>query len=130
MLAVILVLLLTLVLPSSAQTNVWMLVPGFTVREIPVKLSNINNLRFNPQGKLTALGYDGRVHILEDTNRDGLEDKATPFWDKEPLRIPVGMTWAPEGLYVASQGKISLLRDTDKDGKADTHEIIASGWPP
>src|SRR5687767_10357892 len=60
-----------LALPSLGQTNVWMLVPGFTVRELPVKLSNINNLRFNPEGKLTALGYDGRVHILHDSDSDG-----------------------------------------------------------
>jgi hypothetical protein len=25
---------------------------------------------------------------------------------------------------------ISLLRDTDGDGKADVEEIVASGWPP
>lgn len=126
----LILLALVLALPSSAQTNVWMLVPGFTVRELPVKLSNINNLRFNPEGKLTALGYDGRVHILHDTDGDGLEDKAAAFWEKETLRVPVGMAWTKEGLCVSSQGKVSLLRDTDGDSKADTEEIIASGWPP
>ena len=47
--------------PGHAETNVGpvtMLMPGFTVRELPVKLSNINNLRFAPDGSLTALGYD------------------------------------------------------------------------
>src|SRR5258708_11283615 len=48
-------------LASSGQTTVRMLIPGFTVQELPVKLSNINNLRFTPDGKLSALGYDGRV---------------------------------------------------------------------
>lgn len=115
---------------ALAATNVWMLVPGFTVHELPIKLSNINNLRFNPKGELTALGYDGRVHILRDRDKDGLEDQVVPFWDKETLRVPVGMAWAKEGLYVSSQGKVSLLKDTDNDGKADTEEIIASGWPP
>jgi glucose/arabinose dehydrogenase len=106
-----------------------MLVPGFTVQELPIKLSNINNLRFNPRGELTALGYNGRVHILRDTTGDGLEDHALPFWDKDTLRVPVGMAWSQEGLYVSSQGKVSLLKDTDGNGKADTEEIIASGWP-
>jgi hypothetical protein len=60
---------------SLAETNVWMPAPGFIIRELPVKLSNINNLRFTPDGRLTALGYDGRVYILSDSDGDGLEDK-------------------------------------------------------
>lgn len=107
-----------------------MLVPGFTVRELPVKLSNINNLRFTPDGRLTALGYDGRVHILRDTNGDGLEDEDRLFWDKPTLSVPVGMAWSKDGLYVSSHGKVSLLRDTNGDGKADVEDIVASDWPP
>jgi putative heme-binding domain-containing protein len=115
--------------PNSNEV-VRMLVPGFKVRELPVKLSNVNNLRFAPNGDLTALGYDGRVHVLKDTDGDGLEDRAIPFWDRETLRVPVGMAWWKDGLYVSSQGKVSVLRDTDGDGKADAEEIIANGWPP
>ena len=107
-----------------------MLVPGFTVRELPVKLPNVNTLRFAPDGRLTALGYDGRVWLLRDSDGDGLEDTAELFWDKPTISVPVGMAWSTDGLYVSSHGKVSLLRDTDGDGKADTEEIIASGWPP
>lgn len=109
--------------------TVTMLVPGFTVRELPVQLTNINNLRFTPDGKLSALGYDGRVHLLADTDGDGVEDTATLYWEHTTLRVPVGMAWSSQGLYVSSQGKVSLLRDTDGDGKADTEDVIASGWP-
>ena len=118
---------------SLAATNepalVHMLVPGFTVRELPVHLSNLNNLRFAPDGRLFALGYDGRVHVLRDTNGDGLEDTDEIFWDQPTLSVPVGMALAPEGVYVSSHGKISLLRDTNADGKVDAEEIIANGWP-
>src|SRR5882724_3481221 len=107
-----------------------MLTPGFKVHELPVKLSNINNLRFSPDGRLTALGYDGRIHILRDTDGDGLEDEDRLFWDKPTLSVPVGMAWSKDGLYVSSHGKVSLLRDTDGDEKADVEEIVASGWPP
>src|SRR5258706_2077090 len=117
-------------LAAETQTNVQMLVPGFTVRQLPLRLSNINNLRFAPDGRLFALGYDGRVFVLRDTDGDGLEDKAEIFWDKPTLSVPVGMAITPEGVYVSSHGKVSLLRDTDDDGKADIEEIIASGWPP
>src|SRR5256884_6208430 len=106
-----------------------MLVPGFTVRELSVRLPNINNLRFAPDGRLTALGYDGRIWLLRDSDGDSLEDTAELFWDKPNISVPVGMAWSTDGLYVSSHGKVSLLRDTDRDGKADTEEIIASGWP-
>src|SRR5438477_8111763 len=107
-----------------------MLVPGFTARELPVNLPNANNLRFAPDGRLTALGYDGRVWLLRDSDGDGLEDTAELFWDKPTISVPVGMAWSTDGLYVSSHGKVSLLRDMDGDGKADTEEIIASDWPP
>jgi putative heme-binding domain-containing protein len=114
----------------AAEPLVHMLVPGFTVRELPVHLPNVNNLRFAPDGRLTALGYDGRVWLLRDSNGDGLEDSAEVFWDQASLSVPVGMAWSTDGLFVSSHGKVSLLRDTDGDGKADREEIIASGWTP
>jgi putative heme-binding domain-containing protein len=107
-----------------------MLVPGFKVEELPVHLSNQNNLRFAPDGTLTSMGYDGRIWRLRDTDGDGLEDRAEPFWDKPTLSVPVGMAWTTRGLYVASHGKVSLLRDTDGNGNADVEDVVASGWPP
>jgi putative heme-binding domain-containing protein len=110
--------------------EVQMLVPGFTVEEVPVKLSNQNNLRFAPDGTLTSLGYDGRIWRLRDTNGDGLEDRAEPFWSQPTLSVPLGMAWSTRGLYVSSKGKVSRIIDTDGDGQGDVEEIIASGWPP
>jgi len=66
---------------AETQTNVHMLVPGFTVRELPVRLPNINNLRFAPDGRLFALGYNGKIYVLRDTDRDGLEDSASVWCD-------------------------------------------------
>jgi putative heme-binding domain-containing protein len=115
---------------AGSPPEVQMLVPGFSVEELPLKLSNQNNLRFAPDGTLTSLGYDGRIWRLRDTNGDGLEDLAEPFWDKPTLSVPLGMAWSTRGLCVASKGKVSLLKDTNGDGVADVEEIIASGWAP
>jgi putative heme-binding domain-containing protein len=118
--------------PAAAPPGrlVTVLVPGFKVHELPVRLSNINNLRFRPDGRLIALGYDGRIHLLRDTDNDGLEDLAEPFWDDPTLTVPVGMHWTDQGLYVSSLGKISFFPDRNRDGKADREEIISTNWPP
>src|SRR4051794_577276 len=115
---------------AEDQAVVHMLVPGFTVQELPVRLSNINNLRFAPDGRLFALGYDGRIHVLRDTNGDGLPDTAETFWDKPGISVPVGMAVTRDGVYVSSHGKISLLHDADGNGMAEREEIVATNWPP
>lgn len=114
---------------------VQVLVPGFTVRQLPVSLTNINNVQYRPDGKLVALAYDGNVYLLSDTDGDGLEDRVELFWDnKGRLRSPIGMALTPpgyklgQGLFVASKGKCSLIVDTDGDGRADQEIIVATGW--
>ena len=111
-----------------AGLPVQMLAPGFIVRELPVHLTNINCVTYGPDGLLYALGYDGRIHVLHDSKGDGLEDTAALWWDKPTLRTPVAMVWRPDGLYVVSNGKISVLRDTKHSGKADVEEVVVSGW--
>ncbi|MBI3857268.1 MAG: PQQ-dependent sugar dehydrogenase, partial [Planctomycetes bacterium] len=107
------------VAPTSPVT---MLAPGFTVRKLPVQLTNINNLEYSSDGRLFALGYDGRIHVLADSDGDGLEDTVTPFYEGEgELRAPIGMALTPEGLYVASKGRLSLIRDHHG-------EVVAQGW--
>ena len=122
--------------PVKDPPPVQMLVPGFAVREMPLELTNINNLRYRPDGKLVALAYDGNVYLLSDTDSDGVEDKADLWWDNSAgsLRSPIGMALTPKdyshgkGLFVACKGKLALLTDTDGDDKLDKETIVASGW--
>jgi putative heme-binding domain-containing protein len=112
----------------SNPPPIQMLVPGFTVRELPLHLNNINCFTYAPDGRLFALGYDGNVFQLKDTDGDGLEDTATYFFRNESNAIPpsIGMAWGPGGLYIASQKRVILLRD--KGDGTGSLETVDDGW--
>ncbi|MFO1501720.1 MAG: hypothetical protein U1G07_25645 [Verrucomicrobiota bacterium] len=125
--------------PLVSVTNpppVQMLLPGFAVRELPLSLKNINNVKYRGDGKLVALGYDGRIDLLADTDGDGLEDRAEPFWTNpaNAIRSPIGMALTPagysrgQGAFVAAKGRLSLIVDTNGDDRADEEVIVAEGW--
>jgi putative heme-binding domain-containing protein len=126
-------------MPLVAVANpppVQMFVPGFTVRELPVDLSNINNVRYRADGKLVALAYDGKVYVLSASEGGGLEDRVEVFWDNQDgrIRAPIGMALTPpgykhgNGIFVACKGKLVLLVDTKGTGKADREIVVADGW--
>ncbi len=116
---------------------VQMLVPGFTVRQLPVDLPNINNVRYRTDGKLFALGYNGNMYLLSDTNGDGLEDKVDLWYEnKGSLLAPIGMAVTPpgfqhgQGVIVAAKGKILLIVDSKNSGKGDKEIVVADKWEP
>ncbi len=113
---------------STEVPLVQMLVPGFTVRELPVKLSNLNNVEYAPDGRLFAAGYDGRLHLLRDTDGDGLEDQVTTFWDKPSGDYPLGMVVRGDSVFVMFRNEVARFRDTDGDGVPDKHETAITGW--
>ncbi len=120
------------VLPDAPVVQ--MLVPGFSVEELPLTMRNLTGVRYRHDGKLVALGYDGRIHLVSDGDGDGREDQSSVFWDKSPLRGPIGLALLPardprgDGVFVASKGKVSLILDRDRDGVADEEIIVAQGW--
>lgn len=69
---------------------------------------------------------DDKLIILEDTDNDGKADKQTTFVDN--LHLTVGFELAPEGVYVSQGTNLVLIKDNDGDDKADTTEIILSGF--
>ena len=66
------------------------------------------------------------ILVCEDTDQDGRADKFTRF--AEGLFIAMGIEFGDGGVYVSEATDIVLLKDTDGDGKADTREIILSGF--
>ena len=68
-----------------------------------------------------------RIRILEDTDHDGKIDKSWIFADK--LLQVSSMLPYKGGLIVGVAPDIIYLKDTDGDGKADTRQVLFTGWP-
>lgn len=107
-------------------------------KEFP-NLANPMQMNFDTKGRLwvaTMPTYphwrpgdarpDDKILIYEDTNGDGKADKETVFADK--LHLPIGFEFSPEGVYVAEEPHLVLLRDLDGDDKADSREIVLTGF--
>jgi putative heme-binding domain-containing protein len=115
--------------------EVQVLVPGFEAFRLPLDLPNVNNLRFTDAGELLALGYDGNLFRLVDSDGDGIEDRSELWWNNQGrLRSPIGMAILPpnspwgRGVVVAAKGKVARISDEDGDGVAETESILATGW--
>ena len=117
--------------PPLAKDNapgVQMLVPGFTVRELPVKLTSLNNIEYAPDGRLFAGGYDGRFHLLRDTDGDGLEDKVDTFSPEPNANYPLGMVVKDGMPYAVLTDEVVRWRDTNGDGIPDKRETVVKGF--
>lgn len=120
-------------LPTGYQISV------FASEEQFPDLGNPVQLTFDNKGRLwvaTMESYphflpggprpNDKLHILEDTDGDGLADRKVVFADG--LHIPYGFEISHDGVYVAQSGSLIRLRDSDGDDKADERELILTGF--
>ncbi len=66
------------------------------------------------------------IRLLEDTDQDGVFDKATLFADG--LTFPQGALWVYDSLYVMSPPSLWRFADEDGDGRAEVREELATGF--
>ena len=115
--------------------------PGFKVELVACEplVQDPIALDWSADGKLWVvemgdypLGADGKgkpggvVRYLEDTNGDGVYDKATTFLDGLPF--PTGLMPWRQGVLIAAAPDIFYAEDRDGDGKADHRETLFSGF--
>ncbi len=123
----------SLTVPEGYKVELFASEKGFS------NLANPMQLSFDDRGRLwvatmpTYPAYrpgdplpNDKILIYEDTNNDGRADKETVFADK--LHLPIGFEFAPEGVYVAQEPNLILIRDTDGDDRADVREIVLGGF--
>lgn len=66
------------------------------------------------------------IKLVEDTDRDGVFDKATLFADG--MTFPQGALWVYDSLYVMSPPSLWRFADEDGDGQAEVREELATGF--
>ena len=105
-----------------------MLMPGFTVRELSIELTSLNNIEYAKDGRLYAGGYDGRFHLLRDTNNDGLEDKVDTFSSETSANYPLGIVVKDGEPHYVLADEIVRFRDTNGDSIPDERETVFKGF--
>jgi putative membrane-bound dehydrogenase-like protein len=68
----------------------------------------------------------GRVRVLEDTDGDGVYDKATVYADGLPW--PTGICCYDGGVFVVASPDILYLKDTKGDNVADVRKVVFTGF--
>ncbi|MGB8166721.1 MAG: PVC-type heme-binding CxxCH protein [Chthoniobacteraceae bacterium] len=67
-----------------------------------------------------------KIVILEDTDHDGKADTCKVWADD--LQIPLAFELTKNGIYVSEEPHLTLLTDTDGDGRADKREHVLTGF--
>src|SRR5581483_331373 len=83
-------------------------------------------MRDYPNGPAKGQPPEGKIRVLEDRDGDGSYEHGTTFADN--LLFANGLLLWKDGAIVTAAPSIAHLRDTDRDGKADTREVLYEGF--
>ena len=126
---------------AKAEQKSFTLTEGYEVNLFADETMGISNpiaMRWGPAGRLWVLCTwvypqrkpgeppQDKLFILRDTNGDGRADEVSLFADG--LDMPTGFALGHGGVYVGEAPNLVHLKDKDGDGKADSREVIFSGF--
>lgn len=93
------------------------------------RVKDFNGDGFHDIKDLTVLSE--RIHLIADTDGDGLADKTGIFAEQLDHLIggvAGGVLYHEGEVFVSPVPELVKFRDTDGDGKADEREVVASGF--
>lgn len=112
--------------------------PGFRIEQVAAEplVNSPVACEWDENGRLYVCemrGYSenrddklSRVSVLDDDDGDGKYDRSTVF--VEGLLWPTALFPYDGGLFVADAPDIYFFRDTDGDGKADSKQLVLTGF--
>ncbi|MGD9649103.1 MAG: hypothetical protein AB7U73_25555, partial [Pirellulales bacterium] len=106
-------------------------VPGFAATQLPLPPEIMpTSMAWRNDGALVFTSLKGQVYVARDDNHDELEDRLELFADG--LAAPYGIAASGDGqagsVEVIHKPALVRLLDLDRDGAADSLEVLASGW--
>jgi glucose/arabinose dehydrogenase len=111
------------ILPDPEVEHDIKVVDGFTItvfKHLPAQ--NLTSIVFGPDNNLYVAGYGGDIWAI--SSKDG-----TSWRYASGFQVPKALAWYENSLYVASDGKVSVLRDKNGDKVADETKDIITGLP-
>jgi glucose/arabinose dehydrogenase len=115
-------------LPSVPPAADIRLPEGFTAFVVRDGLVNPAVIALGPSGSLYIAQSVGSIVRLDDMDGDGRYERALEV--AAGLSTPNGLAFSPQGeLFVSSEGRVSILRDTNGDSIIDETTDVISGLP-
>lgn len=100
--------------------------PGFSLT-VYGHVNGPTSLAFGPDGRLYVASTNEVVYALADNDGDGRAEERKVF--AHDVRIPLGLLWVKDALYISYLGNVIAVRDTNGDGVADTRQSILRDLP-
>ena len=113
---------------NFTQTRTINLPAGFGMKVFATGLQHVRMLALSPSGELYAtVRAEGRIVSLPDSDNDGVADSVRTFADG--LEGVHGIAFRGDQVYAATETSILRFQDTDKDGTADSREVLVNDMP-
>ena len=102
--------------------------PGFSLIKF-ADLYRPTAFAFDDQGRIYVTSQDGNVYLLHDEDHDGQTESRSTFATGYYFPVGVAIHYPSGDVYVSYQGAITILRDTDGDGRSDRERIFVDDLP-
>lgn len=113
------------------RTDASHVIPGFRGQRLLPRIDWMpTSMSWRSPFELFVTSLDGQVWHVQDADRDGEFETATPFADSLAAPFGVHASTDPDDPYVDVLHKLGLvrLRDRDGDGFAESARRVAFGW--